>query len=203
MVRGLGVSHKSLFVPGVSEGTYAIKFEHVDYLQKNFNISVGEGLPTTFSEAMTERSYDMELVLPNPYSLLFIDHTLIACEDPVTACSDFTFQIKNNGNVSQDIPYYVKVVGGAPLYTGTVTNLAPGATSTVINEDVCALPGGLPVGTHTIEVGIGLEGDGGIATDTLHVIEWTTDITFIATAPGIADLHGVEVFIDGTSMGTT
>jgi hypothetical protein len=154
---------------------------------------------------MTEKAYDMQLVLPNPYSLLFTDHTLIACEDPVTACSDFTFQIRNDGNVSIGAWYKVSVVGGATLYDSSVASLSPGATSVVISDSICALPGGLPIGTHSIKVEIGPTGMPvtDTATDNLHVVEWTTDITFIATAPGITDLHGVEVFIDGTSMGTT
>ncbi|MEA1998097.1 MAG: hypothetical protein U9N61_02055 [Euryarchaeota archaeon] len=206
MVRGLGIDHKSLLVPSVTEGTYAIRFEHADYLTKDFNISVGAALPTTFTEAMTEKAYDMALVLPNPYSLLFVDHTIIACEDPGDACTEFTFQIKNNGNTPMGAWYKVSVVGGATLYDSTIASLNPGATSAVIDDTVCALiPGGLPVGTHTIKVEIGPSGLAATdsTTDTIHVVEWTTDITFIATAPGISDLHGVEVFIDDTSMGTT
>ena len=205
MVRGLGVEHKSLFVPNVTEGSYAIRFEHGDYLTKDFNISVGSGLPTTFTEAMVEKTYNMQLVLPNPYSLLFIDHTVTACDDPIAACSDFTFQIRNDGNVAIGAWYKVSVVGGATLYDNTIASINPGATSLTISESICALPGGLPVGTYAIKVEIGPTGMPvtDTTTDNFYVVEWTTDITFIATAPGIADLHGVEVFIDNTSMGTT
>ena len=205
MVRGLGVSHKSLFVPGVTEGTYAIRFEHADYLTKDFNISVGSGLPTTFTEGMTEVSYDMAVVLPNANGKLFLSNTIIECDDPTKACTEFRFQIKNNGNTEKIGWYTVSIVGGEMLYSGVTASLAPGETSAVIDDIVCALPGGLPFGEHEIKVDVSPLGliATDTATDTIHVIEWTTDITFIATAPGITDLHGVEVFIDGTSMGTT
>ena len=205
MVRRIGVSHKSLLVHDVTAGSYAIRYEHADYLQKEFSITVGETLPTTFTEGMTEKVYNMQLVLPNPYSLLFVDHDLIACNDSPTACSDFTFKIRNDGNTTMGAWYKVSIVGGATLYNSSISALSPGATSVVIDDTICALPGGLPVGTHTVKVEVGPTGmpvtDS--TTDTLYVAEWTTDVTFIATAPGISDLHGVEVFIDDTSMGTT
>jgi hypothetical protein len=66
--------------------------------------------------------------------------------------------------------------------------------SDVINNAICA-PADLPIGTHTIKVEVGPLGmvPTDSATDIVYVLEWTTDVTFIATAPGISDLHNVDV----------
>jgi len=202
MVRGLGVSHKSLFVPGVTEGTYAIRFEHADYFTKDFNISVGAGLPTTFTEGMTEKAYSMLLEFP---STNLLTHASIIEGDNI-AFNDF--YIRNSGNTNA---YAWYTIAGAGLGIESINThlLTPGEAITVSVPDQATTAS---VGAHNINLNVGpstttswedVLSTSDNRTETLTIIEWATDVTFIATAPGISDLHGVEVFIDGTSMGTT
>ena len=196
MVRGLGVSHKSLFVPGVSEGTYAIRFEHADYLTKNFNISVGDGLPTTFTEGMTEKAYNM--AISTHYALGLLEDNTVMEGDIAHA----GFSITNTGNTN--------IAGHYEVYIDTTRHFW--GDTILLSPSQAAGPFLVPIdtagytpGNYIVKVEANPSGHG--ITDTLSatltISEWTTDITFIATAPGISDLHGVEVFIDGTSMGTT
>ena len=115
----------------------------------------------------------MQIVLPNENGKLFLSNTVFACDDPAKACTDFNFQIKNMGNVTANATYNVTIVGGGDLYQGTVTGLAPDATSSTITDSICALPGGLPLGTHEIRVEVRPEGEEvtDAYTEELYVIE--------------------------------
>lgn len=199
MVRRLGVSHKSLLVPNVGAGTYSIRYEHADYLDRDFNITVGSGLPTTFSEAMVEKSYTMAIELP--LGTLLTSPTVIAGE-PILYN---TFRIRNNGNSPAFAWYYLDIVG----ISGITPSILPNQYTEVTTPPQ---EGTFPMGpqNNTLSTGpnlTGLVGDNLAATDThtevLTIVEWSTDVTFIATAPGISDLHGVHVFIDNVDMGIT
>ena len=203
MVRKLGVSHKSLLVPSVTEGTYGIRYEHADYLDRNFNITVGSGLPTTFSYAMTEKSYNMLLEFPSTTLLTNASIT----EGDVIAFNNF--YIRNAGNISAYAWYNLSSTALNIDITNVIGPVTVGDayTVTIGDEATTAAPG-----AHTIDIAVGpakspLPGDWmpytDLKTETLTITEWATDVTFIATAPGISDLHGVEVFIDDVSMGTT
>lgn len=202
MVRKLGVSHKSLLVPSVTAGTYSIRYEHADYLDRNFNITVGSGLPTTFSEAMVEKTYNMMLEFPS--TTLLTNATIFEGDDIVFN----TFMIRNGGNIAAYAWYSIV---GAGLTLEAVYNLllAPGHAATLSITDQATTAG---IGDHSINLNVGpspsaqwvdIFPTSDSRAETLTILEWTTDITFIATAPGISDLHGVEVFIDNVSMGTT
>jgi len=105
-----------------------------------------------------ELTEGVHIMLPNANGKLFLIHTIIACDDPAKACTEFRFLIMNNGDVTTGAWYTVSIVGGATLYSGTVPDLAPGVESSYIEDWICALPDGLPVGTHTITVEVGPEG---------------------------------------------
>ena len=197
MVRGLGVSHKSLLVPDVTEGTYAIRFEHAEYLDKDFNITVGSELPTTFSEAMAEKVYAMTGHTFYGTNLLDYDNVIIG--DTATAA----FTIENTGNVPAQAHYVVLVAGTSFLSLGDTSVLNVGETSSTISVPIYTSE--FTLGLHTVSVDSSAKDHNVTSTlaQNLYVAEWTADITFIATAPGISDLHGVEVFIDDISMGTT
>lgn len=152
----------------------------------------GYGADKTFTTVVGP-THNMQLVFPNPYGLLFEDHTIIACVDPARACTLFTFQIENIGDVAMGAWYKVSIVGGTTLYESTIPPLDPGVTSAVIDDYVCAIPpGGLPIGTHTIQVEVGPEGK--VATDS-----YTEDIFVIeegGTPPsgaGIDRVHYLNV----------
>lgn len=197
MVRGLGVEHKSLLVPNVTEGSYAIRYEHADYLIKDFNISVGYGLPTTFSEAMIKKVYTILLEKQSDYPSLLADNTVMQLRDDFS----YGFVVRNTGNTPFSVGISVQV-DGIEIYSDTTSVLDPagfyGYRRSSTTDD-------LSVGNHTVHVIATITGTTITEelTQTLTVQEWTTDITFVATSPGISDLHGVEVFIDDTSMGTT
>ena len=196
MVRAIGVSHKSLLVSSVTEGTYSIRYEHADYLDRDFNITVGHGLPTTFSEAMVAKIYAVAIEKWSAFPGIFENDTVMQW-DPFR----YSVWVRNIGNT----PINVRVqadIEGIELISEVTPALDPagfyGYTRSRTTED-------LSVGNNTMHVTATIV-DTAITetlTQTLHVTEWNTDVTFVATAPEISDLHGVEVFIDNVSMGTT
>ena len=159
----------------VDDGFYVLKWTPSVYKEGGYNVTVGCDAFVSASNPLGAWSLepngstkninviagagaDMQLALPNPYSLLFVDHTIIVCDDWEKACTGFRFQIRNDGAVTSDAWYKVSIVSGSTLYSSTIGPINPGATSVVIDDTICALPGGLPVGTHEIKVEAGPTG---------------------------------------------
>ena len=145
---------------------------------------------------------DMQIVLPNANGKLFLSNTITACDEPADACTEFRFQIRNDGNTSEGAWYKVSIVGGGTLYESSISALAPGGTSVVIDDLVCALPGGLPVGTHTIKVEVGPTGQAATdsVTDTIYVIE-ETELPTVTSQPG-SDITQSSATLNGNLTST-
>ncbi|MEA1998095.1 MAG: hypothetical protein U9N61_02045, partial [Euryarchaeota archaeon] len=155
----------------------------------------GYGTDKTFT-TLESTAANMHIILPNANGKLFLSNTVIACDDPDDACTEFRFQIRNDGNTTMAAWYKVSVVGGATLYDGGIVEINPGATSIVIDDTVCALPGGLPVGTHAIKVETGPIGQA--ATDTytepLYVMgEGTAPSGVYTTSENYVNVCGAEI----------
>jgi hypothetical protein len=171
---------------GVS-GFYVLKWTPSLYKAEGYNLTVGcdafvsssnplgawSEMPNGFTKhvnVVKGVGGDMAITLPNPNGELFLNDTVFACDDYTRACTEFRFGIGNNGTTTQDAWYKVNIVDGATIYpldpNTLIHDLAPGATSIIIDDLLCAIqPGGLPVGEHTVKVEVGPAGEA--ATDTV------------------------------------
>ncbi|MEA1998110.1 MAG: carboxypeptidase-like regulatory domain-containing protein [Euryarchaeota archaeon] len=193
-------------------GYYALPWTPSEYRPEGYNITVGcdafvsAGNPLgawnlmphgyTIPVNVVGGEANMRIITFGPHGELLVTNTITACDDYKRACTTFKFQIWNESEVTASAWYKVSIVGGGTLYEGETNALGRGIGEfSGIKEDyICALPGGLPIGTHTIKVEVGSLGYPPTHTK-------TEDITVISEATLSVATHDAEnVTVNGARV---